>query len=379
MRSLSQLCEVSLMRNYQQVQNVANVPYRLIKSILMKVKFDQLCKLEKSNVLLVFEDDELWLNLLKQDFPTSTHDSYTSKKNGIWQYYVEFAAENDPAVLEEQSELFEIRLQSMLRKDPANGQFMIPYRMLYFKYQEDVIQKQEKSAERLRLQMKQLQQERKKNQIVVVEPSFYAKNQPRRTLKEHHSELFRKTVKEHGSRLRHFKNGGFDIPKRHNTRVAFGGSAGGLSVPSTEPSSPRANETSARPTGDPKRDTEVKAPAAPPPPPAVKKRRAEPPSIFLNRKKPSLSVPKEPRKEPSPKELSPKEQSPKQPPQPATTSPRRTLTGRKKRSALFDTSSQQKPARLAAPAPAADSRESHPSVYIFDKRNRSAKNSPPDN
>lgn len=360
MKSLSQLCEVSLMRNYQQLQDVTNVPYRLIKNILLKVKFDQLCKLEKSNVLLVFEDDELWLNLLKQDFPTSTHESYVSKKNGIKQYYKDFVSENDNIATEEYQKLFDIRMQSMLKKDPGNGQFKVPYRMLYFKYQEDVLRKQEKSAERLRLQMKQLQQERQKNQIVVVDPSFYAKNQPRRNIKEQHSELFRKTVKEHGSRLQHFKNGGFDIAKRHNTRVAFGGSAGGATVPTNVPTSPRSDEPSMTSTTDPIREPEMN-PNIPSQLSAPKKRRAEPPSIFLNRKKPNVTR----------REFSP---TPKQAPIPTNTSPRRTLPGHKKRSAIFDTSTQHMPTietNNISTNTTQESREARHPVYIFDKRDRS--------
>lgn len=360
MKSLSQLCELTLMRNYQQILDVANVPYRLIKRILLKVKFEQLCKLEKSNVLLVFEDDELWLNLLKQDFPTSTHESYVSKKAMIRQYYTEFVLENDPSLLTSDQELFEIRMQSLLKKNPANGQFRIPYRMLYFRYQEDVIQKQEKSAERLRLQMKQLQQEREKNQIVVVDPSFYAKNQPRRNLKEQHSDLFRKTIKEHGSRLRHFKNGGFDIAKRHSTRVAFGGSAGGAVVASSISTSPRAGVTGVRPTPATKPDSEPKPKSSSPPVSTVKKRRAEPPSIFLNRKKPTLSVAKEPRKERTP---------PNQLPSSTASSPKKPPVGHKKKSALFNTSSQQHFITEDTTI------QTHP-VYIFDKRDRPTRSRP---
>lgn len=357
MKSLSKLCEISLMRNYQQVQEVTNVPYRLIRNILLKVKFDQLCKLEKSNVLLVFEDDDLWLNLLKQDFPTSIHESFVSKKNVIRQYYIDFVQENDPALLEEDFELFETYLQPMLRKDRTNGQFRMPYRMLYFKYQEDVVRKQEKSAERLRLQMKQLQQERMKNQIVVVDPPFSGKNLARKTAKEYHSDLFRKSIKEHDSRLRHFKNGGFDIAKRHATRVAFGGSAGGgLTSP------PRLSDTESDPRqirrspNEPAR--ELIPPKEPSPclPTAIKKRRTEPPSIFL-KKKPAVPIAK-------PRDTT----TPLQP----IASPRKTTAGHKKKSALFDNSSQHDSTQGSPPA---GDRAQHKSIYIFDKRHRATSDS----
>lgn len=355
MKSLSKLCEISLMRNYQQIQNVANVPYRLIQDILLKVKFDQLCRLERSNVLLVFEDDELWLNLLKQDFPTSTHESFVSKKNVIRQYYIDFVQENDPALLKTDPELIDTYLQPALSKSRSNGQFRIPYRMLYFRYQEDVIRKQEKSAERLRLQMQQLQQERIKNQIVVVDPPVSARGLARRSTKEHHSELFLKSMKEHGSRLRHFKNGGFDIAKRHTTRVAFGGSAGGAASVSPPPHKDREPSPTQTLANEPPR--EVVSPGVPP---AVKKRRTEPPSIFL-KKKPVLPItrPREP---------------PPAPPAPASqpvAAPRKATPGHKKKSALFDSSSQPS----AQDSPVAGNRPQHRTVYIFDKSRRTARNS----
>lgn len=353
MKSLSELCEISLMRNYQQIQALTNIPYRLVHDILLKVKFDQLCKLEKSNVLLVFEDDELWLNLLKQDFPTSTHESFVSKRNVIRQYYMDFVRENDPALLEVDPDLIETYLQPMLRKNRSNGQFRIPYRMLYFKYQEDVIRKQEKSAERLRLQMKQLQQEKMKNQIVVVDPSFAAKNLPRKTPKEYHSELFRKSVKEHGSRLRHFKNGGFDIAKRHATRVAFSGSAGGTPGGASPPSIDLDSElkTTTRPAEDPVRRDQPSFNL----PPVVKKRRTDPPSIFL-KKKPAITIAK------------PRDSS--APPTQPTVSPRKPAPGHKKKSSLFDTTLQ----KLSREDTATTSNGSRPkSIYIFDKRCRASK------
>ncbi|QLL32509.1 hypothetical protein HG536_0D00310 [Torulaspora globosa] len=356
MKSLSKLCEISLMRNYQQIQNVANVPYRLIQDILLKVKFDQLCRLEKSNVLLIFEDDELWLNLLKQDFPTSTHESFVSKKDVIRQYYMDFVQENDPALLEADPELVETYLQPTLRKSRSNGQFRMPYRMLYFRYQEDVIRKQEKSAERLRLQMKQLQQERIKNQIVVVDPPFSAKGLARRSAKEHHSELFRKSMKEHDSRLRHFKNGGFDIAKRHATRVAFGGSAGGAPTGSPQPHAGSEPIPIRKIVDEPPREATSPADANPGLPPAIKKRRTEPPSIFL-KKKPAVPIART--------------REPPAPPSQPVAGPRNATSGHKKKSALFDRPSQNPSTQ---DSPVAGNRSQHRSIYIFDKRHRTAKN-----
>ena len=83
MKSLQTLCEISLMRNHSNIQSVSNVPYHLLKRILQKVKIPQLLKLEKSNVLLIFDDDELWLEFLRQDFPTNVHEQFVSKSASI--------------------------------------------------------------------------------------------------------------------------------------------------------------------------------------------------------------------------------------------------------------------------------------------------------
>lgn len=280
------------MRNYLLLQNVENVPYRLIKKVLVKCKRDHLCKLESSNVLLIFEDDELWLHFLKQDFPTSVHDCFVSKKDNIKDYYIDFIKKYDSELLKNERERVDTYLENAIRKDPTTKKYKMPYRLLYFRYQQDVEKKQEKSAERLRYQMKKLEMERQKNQPVVVDHSFYAQNQPKRASKNlarrSHSDLFRKSIKDHENRVQHFRSGGFDITKRHTTRVAFSGSVPNISESTAIVSPTKASE---------ERGTIMNQPTPPPPasqnsqsPPKLKKRRSEPPSIFLNRKRPTLQA-----------------------------------------------------------------------------------------
>ncbi|CAI4949289.1 CFC_HP_G0063210.mRNA.1.CDS.1 [Saccharomyces cerevisiae] len=117
--------------------------------------------------------------------------------------------------------------------------------MLYSKYQQEVEKKQEESAERLRLEMQKLQQEREKKQTIVVDHTVYFKKRnTKKTTRLHnepHSQLYMKSLKDHESRLKHFKDGGFNIAKRHAQRVAFGGQAGGQS------SSPKKGPLSIKP------------------------------------------------------------------------------------------------------------------------------------
>lgn len=372
MSSLSELCEISLMRNYLQLHDVKNVPYRLIKNILFKVKLEHLRKLEKSNVLLIFEDDELWLNFLRQDFPTSVHDCFVTKKDVIVQYYIKFIQENDPSLLEQNADLINVHLQLSIRKDLTSSKFRKPYRMLYFKYQEDVVKKQEKSAERLRLQMEQIHEERKKKQTVVLDHTFYDQNQPRKTArnlsKEHHSDLFMKTIKEHGSRLRHFKSGGFNIAKRHATRVAFGGAAGGGVPAQTEVGERCVSRNTNKDSSIAQCDSNVQQQQLHAPSP-VKKRRIDPPSIFLSRKRPNIVINKGGISSESPKKadaIRTQRKSPKQDHEEQT----KMAAGHKKKSALFSSPElfsqlQDRPVSTTRAPPA--TKQEHHNIYIFDK------------
>ncbi|CAI1671243.1 hypothetical protein SEUBUCD646_0N01030 [Saccharomyces eubayanus] len=290
MKSLRTLCEISLMRNHSNIQSVSNVPYHLLKKILQKVKIPQLLKLEKSNVLLIFDDDDLWLEMLKQDFPTNVQEQFVSKRDSICKYYITFIKENDIQLYHSDQDLIKLCIRQSVVKDPRNNKYRIPYRMLYSKYQQDVEKKQEESAERLRSEMLKLKQEREKKQTVVVDHTVYfQRRNPRKTTRsdsEPHSQLYMKSLRDHESRLKHFKDGGFNIAKRHAQRVAFGGKAGG------QPSSPKKDATLSRPEpvktnregdGPTEEKKDALVPAAP-----IKKRRFELPSIFLNRKKPAL-------------------------------------------------------------------------------------------
>ena len=129
-------------------------------------------KLEKSNVLLIFDDDDLWLEILKQDFPTNVQEQFVSKRDSICKYYITFIKENDIQLYHSAQDLIKLCIRQSVVKDTRNNKYRIPYRMLYSKYQQDVEKKQEESAERLRSEMLKLKQEREKKQTVVVDLSL---------------------------------------------------------------------------------------------------------------------------------------------------------------------------------------------------------------
>ncbi|EDO16643.1 hypothetical protein Kpol_529p23 [Vanderwaltozyma polyspora DSM 70294] len=232
MLSLSKLCEIELVRNYRLLEDVSNVPYRLISNALKLMKVDQIRRLEAANVLLIFDDDELWENFVKQEFPLRVSDLYTSRRDIIQTYYLSFVKKNDPELFNNDRELIDNLLNSSIKKCHLNNKFRLPYRLLYLRYEEDDIRKAKQSTERLRLQMRKIKEERESKQSVKVDHLFYSHNnnigtKRKAKLQNDRSDLFKKSLKQHQTRLKKFKDGGFDIAKGHAKRVAFGGVAGG--------------------------------------------------------------------------------------------------------------------------------------------------------
>lgn len=302
MRSLSKLCEIELVRNHKMLDNTSNIPYRLLSNVLKQMKKDQLNKVEKCNVLLIFEDDDIWLQFLKSDFPSSVSDSYTSKRETIRDYYLDFIKLNDPQMLIYDRELIDTYLGRCIRKDPLRNKYKIPYRVLYSNYEQDEIRKAEQSTERLRSKMREIQKERESKQSVTVDYSFYSKNNPTKKNNKFsnnsnhnkHSELFKKSLKEHQTRLKYFKDGGFDIAKKHTNRVAFGGSAGGSSGVSLKPNN-NTVATLAAENSHPHEITVTKdiidlKPTIPLEQVVPAKRRSRVTNIFLTKKKPSIII-----------------------------------------------------------------------------------------
>ncbi|SCU86439.1 LANO_0C07998g1_1 [Lachancea nothofagi CBS 11611] len=286
-QSLSSLCEITLMRNHLMLQNVANMPYRLIRNVLMKLKMDHLRKLEETNVSLIFEDDEVWLELLKKDYSLHVHESFHRKRDKIVEFYISFVEAHDPAFLQDM-ELIKSFLRFAIKKDSESQRYRVPSRMLYFTYQEDTLRKQELSTQRLRLRMQQLQQEKEKNQIVPLEDPVYCERKTKGSGRSNdRSGPYIKSYKEHQKRQQHFRSGGFDATTKPVKRVAFGGQAG---TPASQRNEAEAHHAEAKgisknPSASVSRSpvqSQVKRPATPP--------RGKKPSSdqnpFLKRRKP---------------------------------------------------------------------------------------------
>lgn len=347
--SLTTLCEINLMRNHLLIQDVANVPYRLIRNILLKLKRDHLCKLEASNPLLIFEDDEVWIRLLNKDFPLHVHESYTSRKEEIYDFYLSFVEGHQPALFQDEG-LLRSHLNSAVRKDFTSQKYKIPPRMLYFKYQEDLIRKQEQSEQRLRLRMKKIKKEQEKKQIVHLEDPLYMEKKTRtqKNTLGNRSNLFTRSLKEHQKRQQHFKSGGYDVTKRPMKRLAFGGQVGATCAPNTHPSPPTETHPPLSPNAT------HPPPVAKPPPNPVKKRKPNEPNIFLKRRKPLPIVRNKSKTTSTPAPAPPESKKKKDP---VVVKVASTKVSKKKSSIFSPPSAQQQESQ----AP-----ESPRKVYIFD-------------
>lgn len=359
-KSLCSLCEISLMRNHLMLQNVANIPFRLLRNVLAKLKVDHLCRLEESNVLLIFEDEEIWLALLKKDFPLHVHEVYQRKRDEIAAFYVTFVEEHDSSLMED-PELMKNFLRSAVRKDPATHKYKVPSRMLYFKYQSEMVRKQELSTQRLRMRMHEMQQEKEKNQIVPLEDPVYCERRIKpgaaRTSGSERSGLFVKSYKEHQRRQQHFKSGGYDVKNRPVKRVAFGGQVGKSLAPPACPPAPVATSTTSATSPSagtsPLNNTPSNTSFFPP---SLQKRPSKEQNLFLKRRKPIIK-PKTSSNNPQPSAQT--SNAPKSP-KPTVIKVNSTKINKKSsKSSIF-----------AAPSPQQRLLSQHnqkPTVYIFDQ------------
>lgn len=241
--TLSELCLQSLIRNKEKFQVIGNIPYRLIEKYLKRININanQLMKYERFNVEWIFDADEeeLWLNFLKVDFPTNIHEKYVNNKDSIVKYYKDairdiYDNKNKNNINKEDNDklnkiILKNKVSDTIKRDINTKKYKVPYRMLYLQYQEDIKLKEAKITENLRLQMQRIKEERDKKSTVVVGEQFYIDNtvgknrrnyRKRRLMDKMYITSFNRGFKSQGDTRQLNEN------KRHIERVAFGGMAG---------------------------------------------------------------------------------------------------------------------------------------------------------
>ena len=190
--TLSELCLQSLIRNKDKFQIIANVPYRLIDRYLKRINISvvQLMRYERFNIEWIFDDDELWLEFLRADFPTNVHEKYVNSKDTIVKYYKDAIRKiyhnnnnnqnNNKNDDDENDLLIKIilknKISESIKRDTNTKKYKVPYRMLYLQYQEDIKLKEAKITENLRLEMQRIKEEREKKSTVIVGEQFYIDN-----------------------------------------------------------------------------------------------------------------------------------------------------------------------------------------------------------
>ncbi|CCD25700.1 elongin A NDAI_0F03820 [Naumovozyma dairenensis CBS 421] len=234
MKTLFELAKLSLMRNINVLEDIGDVPFRLIADVLNIVSKEQLNKLEERSLFLVFEDDELWLKFIQKYYPTHVHEQFVSKKDTIIHYYMNFIRKNHPDILpmgsledSNMKELIDSFFKDLIKKDIKKNKYRVPYRMLYFKYLNDDIKKQERSAEKLRLQMNQLKTEREQNKTIEVGSVYIPRDSSRNYRKPvftnvGSSKILNRTLQEESQRLRKLNEERKRVNKGNQERLKKG-------------------------------------------------------------------------------------------------------------------------------------------------------------
>lgn len=227
---LEEICIRSLMKNYTLLNSLANVPYELVKRVLWNLKADQLCKLEESNPLLIFEDEEVWHNLLKKDFTLNPKEEFISKKEVIIMFFEQFILRYNATLLEDQN-LIHNYFELILKVDMDQLKYRLPSRMLYFKYQKELTIKQEQSALQLRKNMQKIKEENQMKKIIKLDDPLYLerKLKPLKNPLVNRSKLFIKSYKELRRTQHVSQHHKFLTSRKPIKRLAFGGQVGSFS------------------------------------------------------------------------------------------------------------------------------------------------------
>ncbi|KAL6948475.1 hypothetical protein ACO0QE_000941 [Hanseniaspora vineae] len=189
-----------------------NIPYHLLPSILRNVNnYEILEKLELQNPGLVFLTEDIWRALLVRDFPNNLHESFTKYKKTIYKKLL------DETQLAGFSQSFSLN-DEFLDYDESRQMYKIPSKLLYLKYKEELITRENEAKANLINRNKNMQKMNESKSIVFLEKdedlnavlgqtvNKYGTNSVKRNgpTKPLRSKLFAKSMnqhKEHYSRI----------------------------------------------------------------------------------------------------------------------------------------------------------------------------------
>lgn len=232
--SLTQLCIQSLVRHKEYLQSVENVPFHLLKEFLERININhlQLIKLEKTNIQWIIDDDILWLEFLKHEFPTHVIDQYIVDRRTILRFYKNLISQQydrDWTIRNYTNYQLRLKLQHLITRDKIMGKYKIPYRMLYEQYSKEMQLRQEQVTEKLRLATQRQNIERANRQIVTlndVNAVAYLQKRPRYKANRINNAFTNNALSNP------YSNNGNATPSNKTIRKpverrAFGGTAGG--------------------------------------------------------------------------------------------------------------------------------------------------------
>ncbi|OEJ88560.1 Elongin-A [Hanseniaspora osmophila] len=140
-----------------------NVPYHLLSSILSKVNnYEIVEKLELQNPGLVFLTEDIWRGLLRKDFPNNLHESFTKNERTVYKKLLNETqlerSYQDPSL----NNFF-------LEYDESRQMYKIPSKLLYLKYKEELIARENEAKTNLINRNKNMQKMNESKSIVFLE------------------------------------------------------------------------------------------------------------------------------------------------------------------------------------------------------------------
>lgn len=239
---LSVLCENILLQNYLALKDLGDTRFQLIQRVLFRFNPQQLIELESSNPRLMLDDESVWLSLVKKEFPQDVHERYTTNSSKIKDF---FKQQLDEVCYDYSN----INLDNYISYQQLGNtkKYKLPSKLLYLKYREDYLKKEELAIENLRQRMKAIQKDKEENRVVHIDDVIPEPNARVKSIaKPQRSKIFMKSKIEAKQRQTLFKN---------PLRMSIEGKAPVIRPPRkvptpfiTKPSSPRPKPILTSPT-----------------------------------------------------------------------------------------------------------------------------------
>jgi elongin-A len=189
--------------------------------------------------MLIFEDGEVWKNLIQKEYPQEMSEKFTTNKSKIRNFYElqlnEFKFDYSRLDLEHYINLSEPETNMPVRR------YRLPSKLIYLKLEREYQAKKELAIENLRQRMQEIERSKEKNkvihlnEVIPVDTHSVRRPQPSSSL-QHRSKLFQKSHGEAKKHLDYFRNP-MNVDQRviHSPQIT---SSPVRSVPSAVTSSP---------------------------------------------------------------------------------------------------------------------------------------------